>query len=453
MKRNLSLIINNGSLNRFGCRRRCSYCNWQRLKGFSRSHPSLESIAEWSVVSKGSITLSGGGDPLYNPVNPSEIPEYIIEALSAINDIRRSARIITREVSLFTHQLIPVLSSLRIPIPKLSLSFDDDLEKEISNLDMNGTEELRKLIGKGGLEFTLVADTIPGIRDIKTVVNRINKLQQDKLIHKEKLAPITIRENLRSFIDLRRAFASDLIEALRKEGINNVRWLPACVCREDNLYLIEKSSCFDNREAISGFDINPNYNAVFSMLSNNKHLLIYGSAVRYRMFIDSKIVPVRNIHVNDIDIFVKKGYLNILISRLQNLGFSDFLRKSKHRIVATHKFDRSFTVDISSVDSLDVAKVIISESDININRAYIYMNKVTTLDGFSLKDLLSFKAKILPHDYKFLNKSKRLITEEANRIKLTKAGFKVRKNVFSHLSLMIKRITNKLTELYNGINS
>jgi len=415
-KYNYSVIVNHGDENNFGCSRRCAYCNWQRLKKFGKSLPDISD--ENFENAKSYITISGGGDPLWSGNNDS-VMDYIPFLLEQIVAKGYKPRIITRELANFKR--IKEETGINI---YLSLSYDEIVYHEIiNNVDLKIF--LKQMAKAGMMEMTIVADPWLDINELASQVRNIVRLQ----IQSGAIFPITIRENLRSIKYLRKDLVHNILENIRESsGFDvNLRWLPAKVCLEDNIYITAPHRCFNDRTKLFGKYITPNYMEVFNIASNNQHYALFGSVAKYiamyQYFQENKM-NLQNLPVyNDIDVFVEENYFNTFRSKLQDLGFTKCKRVSEHKYNIWHPLDIAFVIDVNVIETIDIAKVIISEALYNINRVCIVNGKVITFDGFSYTDILNKVATALPHKWDYLNFDRRIKSEHRALAKLENKGY------------------------------
>lgn len=425
-KYNYSIIVNHGDGINFGCSRRCEYCNWQRLKGFGQSLPNIAN--ENFENAKGYITISGGGDPLWSKKQAS-VMDYIPFVISQIIAKGYKPRIITREIRNF----MAVSEETHAKI-FLSLSYDEIVKSEILQ-----SEDIRKFIASLAkqklIEMTIVASATLDINEISRKIKYIASFQE--MIGE--YFPITIRENLRSVKYLKKDYIHELLEYIKHtipEYDPEIRWLPAKVCLEDNIYIVAPHKCFGYHDHLQGKEITPNYAEVFNILSNNSHYMLFGSVARYivaytHLQTCKLKLPIFMPDYNDIDAFVEEDYLNALLDKLHSIGFTRYTRVSPHKYRVCHPLDASFTIDINLIKSIDIAKVIVSEALYNINRVGIVDGEILTFKGFSIDDLLTFKARELPHKWDYLNFQRRDKSEFQILNKLITNGWKIKRmNIF-----------------------
>jgi len=400
-KYNYSIIVNHGDTGSFGCSRRCQYCNWQRLRDFGKSLPDITN--ESFENAKGYITISGGGDPLYEG-NSNSVMDYIPYVLNQIVFKGHKPRIITREISKFKE----VVETTGINT-FLSLSFDDIVIQEIK-FKPELQQFIKKLARHKLMEMTVVATPELNIRELVLRINKIAALQLDI----DTDFPITIRENLRSVKYLKKDYIHEILEHIRKNLTMeaDIRWLPASVCLNDNIYIVAPQKCFQYKTHLRGNEITPNYVELFNILSNNQHYLLFGSVAKYIAAYNEVLkinqLPIYLPPYHDMDIFVDEIYANTnLLGQLQRLGFTKMKRVSDHKLRVYHPLDAEFSVDVNLIKNIDIAKTIVSEGLYNINRVAIHNGKVETYKGFSYTDLLTMKAKELPHKWDYLNFARR----------------------------------------------
>ena len=141
-----SIILNfSDENNPHGCKRKCSYCNW-------KSNPLAQQkiYPDWKVLDKyledhsGFITLSGGGDPLYNYEQNKEEVHKLIDYLY---DKKLFVRVITRERDNYykLREKYPyILGSFSIDSFEEIIITDDEFIEYSIVLNKNLAEELFK---------------------------------------------------------------------------------------------------------------------------------------------------------------------------------------------------------------------------------------------------------------------------------------------------------------------
>jgi len=399
-KYNYSIIVNHGNSTKFGCSRRCSYCNWQRLKGFNTSLPDITN--EIFDKAKGYITISGGGDPLWSGDNDS-VFDYIPFVVDQIVAKGYKPRIITREIANFKR--IKEETGVNI---YLSLSYDTIVEREVLGSNILKTF-LNKMAKSGMMEMTIVAEPWINIKSLAFWIKEIGKMMQQI----GATFPITIRENLRSVKYLRKELVHATLEKIKELSKVNteIRWLPAKVCLDDNIYIFSPQECFNGRSKLFGNSITPNYVEVFNIASNNQHYAVFGSVAKYIALYQNyqeRGIQLEDLpEYNDLDVFVEERFFNTFRDKLYYLGFNKCKKVSEHKFRIWHPLDVAFGIDVNIIETIEIAKVIISEALYNINRVCIINGNIITFEGFSYGDLMNKVARALPHRWDYLNFSRR----------------------------------------------
>lgn len=423
-KYNYSIIVNHGISSRFGCSRRCSYCNWQRLKGFDTSLPDITN--EIFDKAKGYITISGGGDPLWSSNNAS-VFDYIPFVVDQIVAKGFKPRIITREVANFKR--IKEETGVNI---YLSLSYDTIVEQEVLCSNILKTF-LNKMAKSGMMEMTIVSEPWLNLESLAFYIREMGKMMRQI----GATFPITIRENLRSVKYLRKDLVHATLEKIKElsKVDTEIRWLPAKVCLDDNIYIFSPQECFNGRSKLFGNSITPNYVEVFNIASNNQHYAVFGSVAKYIALYQNyqeRGIQLEDLpEYNDLDVFVEEKFFNTFKDKLHLLGFNKCKRVSEHKFRIWHPLDVAFGIDVNIVENIEIAKVIISEALYNINRVCIINGKIITFEGFSYGDLMDRVARALPHRWDYLNFARRAKSEQRALNKLESKGYMIVKMTFT----------------------
>jgi len=457
---NVSYIVNYppAGSDRIGCRRHCSYCNWNKLNsqtGFTESLPDSNLGKSYYTVARSDgtvyghkvITISGGGDPLFD-VHPDKIPNHTAKLIDDSILQGYSVRIITREIGkafciMMNHKFRDRIG--------FSFSIDHLLIKELEEEFLYSTrKELFKRITSATLdpdhrrdsyEFSIVADTVPTAYSLQEKLNEFFTFLGGQILPPKSVI-ITIRENLRSIGRLRNhpGMGQEILKRIKRPECVKLRWLPARICLNDNLYLIQPMKLFDNKSFIFGTDMLIDFSELFGYC-NAFDAVIYGSAARSFALWEYSIRhpnvrPQRPdlYSFSDFDIFVPNNRIEELLSLLTgNNHFRFKIHEDRimesaiwmRKTILYRNIDPSFKISIYTVIDINKAKTIISEAGLGIDRVYVEHLTVKTFSGFKMKDLVRGIGRILPHRYKYLFKKKRDEAQLQHNTKLCKKGCRI----------------------------
>lgn len=412
---------------KFGCSRRCAYCNWQRLEAkqlILESKPSLDlldnTLKGFSPDVKDrikTITVSGGGDPLFSE-DAVFIPEHTLNLVKGIIARGYNARVITRELW-GAYLLIQDLTKAELQKFSLSISIDyKSIKEPIRHIAM--FDAISKYID----EFTIV----PGaVFSADWVLNYVLPFDKDlKALGSAYKFNLTIRENLRSTLSFPKEEVHDALKFINTHLYNlRARWLPKSVCLEKNLYLISPMPVFNNNEVLDGLDMTIDFERLADFFCTDKACILYGGAARSRLVASKHLWRDDcNWEFNDYDVFVLSEDVKRILKHLSDqFGFqieASYKKDNKdRRFVLRRKVDPTFKIVLYVVETLDIAWTIISEAAVGFNRFGYHKGAAVELEGFSLDDLLNNKARILPHKWKYLNMEHRN-SAEGNQLKKLK---------------------------------
>jgi len=195
---------------------------------------------------KSFVTISGGGDPLFNiDVEPDNL-NTLVKILKLIKSAGKSTRIITREVSKI--HLIPVEL-----VDHISLSVDDivlkDLGKIVLPLDIS-------------YELTLVSPPNADEKSLEKFLNRV------LIIKRAYNIPVTVRQNVNNLID---PSQDKLLPMAVKK---NIKVVTSDLC-------LHKSKYFINDTVYTGYETTPNFREeLLKFTGLNPTSIVFGSAVR-----------------------------------------------------------------------------------------------------------------------------------------------------------------------------
>lgn len=380
-----STIVVNWKDNGFGCTETCSYCNWKTSKFLPNGCASDELIEEFvSNASKDFITISGGGEPLF------ELDKNY-DRLKRIADIIHShgkmVRCITRNVELIDN-VLPF-------IDKFSISIDNKSGPLLEKLD--GITK-RKYI-----EASIVLLPV----DTQSIINM--KGYFSKLRINLKLDKLILRENLNSF---------ERINWDDKELYDNGRlmYVPRELCLGSE-YLLEN-------KVMTGYDMEHNSREILNVILpiiNNKQAFFFGSALR--VFLNSRIYS----EFNDYDLIVIGKSIND-IPQILDYEFkleSDPNRKPQY-YSGKSKHKNAKKINIILVESELEAKFILNSGEFNIDKIYMFGDKVYNFDKlgqqFNFGDRIASRDVSIPLElWKDDINRKRSLTN--HRVKLLRQNF------------------------------
>jgi len=448
---NVSYIVNYPSSSaHFGCKRRCDCCNWRRLAEStllqeSRPEPALgqvytshESYGE-GVAER--ITISGGGDPLYNPTREiGYVPQHTLTLIrESLKQGYKVVRIITREIATANYLINTALT----PEERRHIEFS-------ISLDFRTLSDIEAAYGIAILpyvkEFTYVPEAVPDFTDLIIMVHRLNNLLREANMDEKY---VTIRENLRTvYSNTTQVTREKILEPLQRLMLSKIkfRWLPKSVCLNDIIYLIAPMPVFGFVDRLRGWAMMIDFEEVASFFVNHYGTILYGGAARqWTAMSYITAYPVIGAHhnhsfdFNDFDVFVAKADLAEVKSVLATRFYFSMVKNvDDKRITFVKDIDPTFKIVLYVVEELSVAWKIISQANIGIDRVGIHEGQAVFFDGFSLEDLFNGIARILPHTWKHMDKEKRKRSEERHIQKMEAKHFKIVKmNIFRRIQQWI----------------
>lgn len=396
---NSTIVLNHGTDTIFGCSRRCVYCNWKSKKNFARSQPTLVQIAELleltqDELKKNFVTLSGGGDPLWNF---DDNRDYIVNVLKFLETRAFKRRIITREIN-HALKLVKEFPGL---VNFISFSLDAKLLKDWNKL----SEDDKMCFRQNGLEME--------ISIVLPIDWRGPEAEPEHIKYYERMAmrfgcKVSLRENLKN--------TKKAMVWTENGGLNNtlLRFVPAEVC-VDSYYLIEDEGIITGKEVI------PDSKAVWSYLNSSDKIAIYGSFLKHTLF--PEIFSV----YNDIDIIVGEPDLEIVLHDLSELGFDISPQgETKRAFLCTHKNDASFVIDLQILARIEDASYIVFHSHVNSEKIFSCNGQLYKSQECSLDDIRNKVAIVEPlKDYTHFRKGIRVLNERALETKLKLKGWKL----------------------------
>jgi hypothetical protein len=393
------------------------------------------------------ITISGGGDPLFSGVE-RDVPEHTLYLIRASVSQGYKVRIITREVNIAKKLILEYLIRENIS-DKVRFSFSLDGNTMHGLVSLASTQpELFKYIE----EVTIVPGVVPDFNWITTYLKSFDELLAKYGI---KDLPLTVRENLRSVRTLqKRVICEEAIPMMNASfACLKVRWLPKYICLERNLYLIQKMPIFDNKEILDGLDMTLNFEQLADFFRNDEGCVLYGGAARaWMLSVLNEEHTIKNTAIaeyNDFDVFVLKSELKRVLRYLERtflLHIETSLCKMEKRLVLKRKIDPSFKVVLYIVPDLDVAWTILSEAEIGFNRFGLSNGRIKVFDGYYQDDLINGIARKLPHKWKYLKPKYRSLSEAKHVHKLQMKGCEiVEMNIFQRIKQFYFNLTHRNT--------
>ena len=320
MKRNSSILINMSDTGH-GCSRNCVYCNWKTSPLLPHSIPSKAVISDFvSKSEKDFITISGGGDPLWNLRKNYQRLTSLINFIKF--DLGKKVRIITREVT-----EIPKLAHL---VDYWSVSLDDIVMKYRHVLD-----------NVNNVEFTTVLppSTTEVIKETKNFYVKLLEMLGKDLV---------LRENLNSLFPL-----EDL-----EFNRTSIKVLPKKVCLEGN-YLLDKVKI--------GYEIVPDREHIVNKLIHKSTL--FGGIIKH--IITQGVIPY-----TDIDVFINRvEVLDEIRKNFTCIKVGDGRCKPRY-FVFEHKLDRSLMLHV--LFDRDISDEEIQEA---IMRSQLDIDRIGIING------------------------------------------------------------------------
>lgn len=328
-----SSIIINHSLVGHGCSRKCNYCNWKDSENLPKGIQDFALIKEFIESSdKDIITISGGGDPLWN-IN--ENGENLLKLINFIKiDMGKKVRIITREVK--------NLSFIKDKVDFVSVSLDNSVMKQLKYTEG---------FNPGSLDFSMV------LPPLSTEEIAKYKPYYIKLLEKLK-RPLVLRENLNSVFSLNFSKLSF--------GDN----IP--------IKILPKKYCFEGRylanTIVRGYQLLLNRKLFIKTISGLKGLYFFGGFAKH--VLTQGIYPY-----NDIDIVMSNNGYELFKPFMHDFIVMDnsFRRGKLRYIKLRHKLDKTFELHIvvfigfsnDAVDSI-INDTILNNSQLDVDRFYYY---------------------------------------------------------------------------------
>jgi len=341
-----STIVVNYSNTKFGCSRACKYCNWYKSP-FLPNH-----TYDWDLMDrfikntqKSFVTISGGGDPLFNIDTEPDNLFTLIKILKLIKSSGKNTRIITREINKI--HLIPAEL-----IDYISLSVDQQVLKELTEIILP-----EKII----YELTVVA---PPNGDEKSLEQFLASVVNLKNVYN---LPVTVRQNINNLIDPKKDKL--LFLALSK----NIKVVTSDLCLNKSIYFI-------NDTLYTGYATTPNFREeILNFTLLNPSSILFGSIVRnyvkgnrFPYFKDIDIAIDRNTFVlpNNYHILRTEEFEGRTILLCQNIQFKEIL----FHVILTEspqKFVSSFQINLDNYGLKNINNELIVFNIINNYEAYL----------------------------------------------------------------------------------
>jgi organic radical activating enzyme len=167
------------SLKFFGCTRNCHYCNWKTTVDFNSYLFDFEKFQEiLNIVSASTITISGGGDPLFEHESSHRILMKIVDMIRSSN---KKIRLITREVDTLASNY-----ELLLKIDYLSISFDSKSYKQFLKRRIS----FKNFLASNRIEFSVVLPPEKNVQNFIDIIESSFKL------------PMVFRENSNSIFKI-----------------------------------------------------------------------------------------------------------------------------------------------------------------------------------------------------------------------------------------------------------
>ncbi len=406
MQVNHSILINWRDDGKLGCSKNCFYCNWRADENLSSfCLPDDKAIIDFvSHSEKSTVTISGGGDPLYEF---DKNKNKLFHLIDLIKSVGRKVRIVTREFS----QMDLVINE----IDEVSISLDDEV--------MPHVEEINSICGDK-VKYSIVMPPYP-IDKLKGLMGYYIDL------YKKLKRPLALRENLNS------VFETDLLN-LCMTGTDELLFIPKWICY-NGVYLTNRR--------YKGYEIFYNrLNIIKALLRFNTldTLFIYGGFIKH-------ILTGGETDYSDIDIVTDNPHIT---NWLVTLGFKIIKHNSPY---PTPKYlsaiKNSIVLHIAVVGSRSEAIEYLQANQLEVDRIYLTdKGFYSAEDPESLLEAFDFKASpTLPICSELKSKVlKSAYVSDDNRFKaskdiaykdyiykLTKRGFTIlpsQKEVYNELS-------------------
>jgi hypothetical protein len=225
----------------FGCTKACDYCNWRGWDGLPyQAQPNHQVAAFIASCRKGTISISGGAEPLYRL--DENLPK-LLAMVGVIRDHGFRTRIVTREVQ---H-----IATLRGIVDHFSISLDADVLVELPRYQHEWAEM--------DVEYSLVLPPLPA--------DQLQPLMpQYAALHRQLGRRLVLRENLNSLycVDIKRL----------SPGHRGVVFVPKALCLSGRYLATQEWG---------GHDILLDHQQLFDYLMHDPRIHLFGSAVKHML--------------------------------------------------------------------------------------------------------------------------------------------------------------------------
>lgn len=245
--KNSTIVINHPTDSSFGCSKKCTYCNWKVSPYLPSGKYDWDAMSDFiNNAETNFITISGGGDPLYQVLTNEKYMSNLTTIMTMINLAGKHIRIITREIEVAS--TIELLIDWEI---HWSFSLDAGTFKKLKDFKGNFEHVQASLV--------MPEDSMKGIQDnfLPWVLQVQNTLKCE----------IVLRENLNSFWEI------DWNNVQSKQGI---KYVSRDLCL-DGLYFIDdhvktgREITVDRRDIIHRFMMK-NFAIIFG--SFQRHIMV-----------------------------------------------------------------------------------------------------------------------------------------------------------------------------------
>jgi len=374
-------VITNFS-NKFACRKSCPYCSWNKSRLLPHGLQDKSKIVNFICeCKKDFITISGGGDPLYNH---SETKGDFFALVNLIKEHGYKVRVITREIDNIKYIIDHV--------DHISVSLDNEVFNDKSFIEFSRlTDKIEFSIVLPPYDTDNIIKLLPYYSELKSKVN----------------GRLVLRENLDS------TFKVDWNEVLKKN--------------KAELLFVPKEICLKSRylatDDVEGFDLMTNKEELYKEITS-QDILLFGGFLRHRLspeeftnYSDIDMCIIGNHHLENLE--DKFGY--------KFLSLSEPEQYPQYYIGRTDKMD---SVELHVVQFKDYtdAEEFIFNSQLDIDRMYmsggVIITNGTRFEEIA-KKLIKKEATKTPMNERKLNlfHHNRVFIEKKYESKLIKKGW------------------------------
>jgi hypothetical protein len=333
--KNSTIVVNHPTDGSFGCKKRCTYCNWKVSPFLPTGRHDWGRMEQFISSSESEfITISGGGDPLYQIFDPSNVYDYnLTKIIQLITKHKKKIRIITREI--LTAQIVEREYS---GIIHWSFSLD--------------AESMRKFVARRNefkhaqVSLVMPCDTLSNINE--------HYVPWVKEVQAEAQCEIVLREDLNSLFD---------IDWLELKSLPGVKYVPRELCLGSDYFI--------DSQVFSGYTITPPRRSIF------KNVLLRGGAL-----FGGALRHIESPRVHDV-----YGDMDIATSRssdvIEYLKEKDFKVTYHEEVVEgsydvwllEHKNDKDFVYHVHQVESI---AEFIGSFQLDVDDAYMDIHGLKT---------------------------------------------------------------------------